>query len=332
MKRYVLFLKVLLLVLLSVALACLFVHELYFTSVMIGLLILALAYSMYRDQQKTIRKMEQLISNIHYGDMNISFTSTEKGPEGDLTRAMNEALGAFRSRLYNAVVAETENEAWQKLIRVLTHEIMNSIAPIISLSETVTERASLNGMNEKDYEVMLQSIQTIHRRSKGLLNFVENYRRLTRIPAPVLSPFPVKDLFNDMQGLMQSESVSYVYRIEPPDLYLNADRELIEQVLINLSKNAVEASAGRPFPEVRIEAFRREGRPVITVSDNGNGIVPEALDKIFVPFFTTKQGGSGIGLTICRQIINKHGGNITVASEMERGTVFTIQFPPTRTY
>ena len=113
-----------------------------------------------------------------------------EGAEAELTRSMNEALNAFRSRLYNSVVAEAETEAWQKLIRVLTHEIMNSIAPIISLSETVTERAALNGMNERDYAIMLQAIQTIHRRSKGLLDFVENYRKLTRIPTPTMQIFP----------------------------------------------------------------------------------------------------------------------------------------------
>jgi C4-dicarboxylate-specific signal transduction histidine kinase len=105
---------------------------------------------------------------------------------------------------------------------------------------------------------------------------------------------------------------------------------MIEQVLINLLKNAVEACCDSESPEIRVEAFRQDGMPVITVSDNGSGIVPEALDKVFVPFFTTKQGGSGIGLSVCRQILNRHGGNITVTSEMEKGTVFTLQFPGTR--
>lgn len=332
MKRYVLFIKILLLVLLSVLLAFLIVHRLYFTAIMIGLFIAALAYSLYYDQQKTIRRMEHLISNIHYGDLNITFSTTTKGAEGELTRSMNEALSAFRTRLYNSVVAEAENEAWQKLIRVLTHEIMNSIAPIISLSETVTERAAQNGMNEKDYEVMLQAIQTIHRRSQGLLDFVENYRKLTRIPMPVPSPFLAKDLFDDMKGLFFSDEVSFVYSVVPDNLYLNADRSLIEQVLINLLKNALEASSMNPLPEVQINAFRENGAPVITVADNGSGILPEVLDKVFVPFFTTKPGGSGIGLSVCRQIMNRHGGSISVTSEVEKGTTFTMQFPHMRSY
>lgn len=331
MKRYLIFLKIILLVLFSLGFVFLLMNTLYFTAILCGLFIILLAYSLYNDQQKTIRRMEHLIANIQYGDMNISFPSTAKGPEGELARAMNEALGAFRSRLYNSVVAETESEAWQKLIRVLTHEIMNSMAPIISLSETVTERAAQNGMNEKDYEIMLQAIQTIHRRGKGLLDFVENYRQLTRIPTPVLSPFPVNDLFEGIQRLLQTDAITYTYS-SVDNLYLNADRTLIEQVIINLLKNATEAVAGNPLPTIQVEAFRQEGRPVITISDNGSGIVPEAIDKIFVPFFTTKQGGSGIGLSICRQIMNRHGGSISVSSEIEKGTVFTLQFPHTRIY
>ena len=278
-----------------------------------------------------LRRMEFLIANIHYGDMNLSFpVPSSGGTEAKLTRSMNDALTAFRTRLYNVVVAEAETEAWQKLIRVLTHEIMNSIAPIISLSETVTERAASNGMNERDYGIMLQAMQTIHRRSKGLLSFVENYRKLTRIPVPAMHLFTVSSLFDDLKGLYPSGDIHFSFSIRPADLRLYADRTMIEQVLINLLKNAAEACSEQNMPQVKINAFLREGMPVITVSDNGSGIVPEALDKVFVPFFTTKQGGSGIGLSVCRQIMNRHGGSISVTSEADRGTVFTLQFPQTR--
>lgn len=331
MKRYTSLIKIILIVLLSLAIAFLLLKGLYFTSVMAGVILLVLAFSLYLDQRKTIRRMERLIANIHYGDLNLSFpVPASGGAEADLTRSMNEALNAFRSRLYNSVVAEAETEAWQKLIRVLTHEIMNSIAPIISLSETVTERAAQNGMNERDYAIMLQAMQTIHRRSKGLLDFVENYRKLTRIPTPMMQIFPISTLFNDMQKLVPADGIHVVYSIRPSELRLYADRSMIEQVLINLLKNAVEACCDSERPEIQVEAFRQDGMPVITVSDNGSGIVPEALDKVFVPFFTTKPGGSGIGLSVCRQILNRHGGNITVVSEMEKGTTFTMQFPGTR--
>lgn len=331
MKRYVILIKIILIVLLSLAMAFLLLKGLYFTMVMMGAILIILACSLYWDQRKTIRRMEHLIANIHYGDLNLSFpVPASGGADAQLTRSMNEALNAFRLRLYNSVVAEAETEAWQKLIRVLTHEIMNSIAPIISLSETVTERAESNGMNERDYGIMLQAIQTIHRRSKGLLDFVENYRKLTRIPAPTMQIFPVSALFDDIQKLVPSNGINFIYSIKPSELRIYADRGMIEQVLINLLKNAVEACCESVSPEVRVEAFRRDGIPVITISDNGSGIVPEALDKVFVPFFTTKSGGSGIGLSVCRQIMNRHGGNITVTSEVEKETVFTMLFPGTR--
>ena len=142
--------------------------------------------------------------------------------------------------------------------------------------------------------------------------------------------FPVSALFDDLQKLVPMDGVNVVYSIRPSELRLYADRGMIEQVLINLLKNAVEACGDSIRPEVRVEAFRQDGIPVITVSDNGSGIVPEALDKVFVPFFTTKPKGSGIGLSVCRQIMNRHGGNIMVASEIEKGTTFTLQFLDTR--
>ncbi|MDH6303508.1 signal transduction histidine kinase [Parabacteroides sp. PF5-5] len=208
---------------------------------------------------------------------------------------------------------------------------MNSIAPIISLSETVSERAAQNGVNEKDYKIMLQAVEAIHRRSKGLLDFVQNYRQLTKIPEPVKTTFAVRELFNSLKGLFSSDRITFSYSIEPQNLQLNADRLLIEQVLINLIKNAIEATEDKATPEIMIKAFKENGLPIISVSDNGNGIVSEAIDKVFVPFFTTKNGGSGIGLSICRQIINRHGGSISVRSETEKGTTFKLQFPHTRT-
>lgn len=328
MKRYIIVLKISGIILLSLLAAFLLVRELYFTSVMVGLGIVGLGISLYQQQQKSLRRMEQMIANIHYGDLNVSFhTPKNETAEEHLAHAMNEALSSFRGRLYQSVVSEAETEAWQKLIRVLTHEIMNSIAPIISLSETVAERAAENGMNEKDYDVMIRSIQTIHRRSKGLLDFVENYRKLTRIPAPVCKLFLLTSFLKGIQELLQTNDVRFDYQVKPEQLQINADPILMEQVLINLIKNAAEACKDTGNPKVEIHAFQREGMTHIIVSDNGSGIVPEALDKVFVPFFTTKNGGSGIGLSICRQIVNRHGGTISVQSVSGKGTEFSIKIP-----
>ncbi len=226
----------------------------------------------------------------------------------------------------HSVLERNEMEAWQKLIRVLTHEIMNSITPIISLAETISEREIPQEPTTKEYQTLLQAMQTIHRRSKGLLDFVENYRRLTRIPAPIPARVPVADLFADLRKLFPGEEVRF--ELPTPEATLFIDRTLIEQVLINLLKNAREAS-DKNAPEVRVASgCTTAGNPIITVADNGDGILPEVLDKIFVPFFTTKPAGSGIGLSLCKQIMTLHNGSITVLSAPGDGTCIRLLFPP----
>ena len=328
MKRsWVLLLKIVVIALLALSGALLVIHEYYFGLMLVLIVMGVIVISIHKDHQKSLRRMEQMIAGIRYGDMNIMFPENGKGTEGMLNRSMNEALRSFRGRLYLSIVTEAETEAWQKLIRVLTHEIMNSVAPIISLSETVTERASAQNPNQRDYEVMLAAMQSIHRRSKGLLDFVENYRKLTRIPEPDMRFFLVSDLFADLEKLFGEARTDIIYSIKPGDMRLYADRTMIEQALINLIKNAVEACEGDADPPmVLVEAFYRSGKIVFTVRDNGQGIVPEAVDRIFVPFFTTKQGGSGIGLSLSRQIINRHGGSLSVESAPGQGSLFTIVF------
>ena len=220
-----------------------------------------------------------------------------------------------------SALVEHESDAWRKLTSVLTHEIMNSIAPIISLSETLSEA------DENRHEIVSRAMQTIHRRSKGLVDFLNNFRQLTRIPEPVLKTFSAKEMLDETAYLLKADNIVFSFRITPVDMFITADRALMEQVFINLIKNAWDACRDTPFPKIEIELFKSESqRPVITVSDNGCGIVFEALDKIFVPFYTTKTGGSGIGLSICRQIMNLHHGSISVKSEPDQGTVITLRF------
>ena len=221
----------------------------------------------------------------------------------------------------HSVLERNEMEAWQKLIRVLTHEIMNSITPIISLSETLSERGIPESLGEKEYSAMLQAMQTIHRRSKGLLGFVENYRRLTRIPIPVRTKVSVAELFMDLKKLFPEEYIHF--EMPASDLFLYADRAQIEQVLINLLKNARETCERKIDKEIQIKFFSK-GNPI---SDNGEGILTDVLDKIFVPFFTTKTSGSGIGLSLCKQIMTLHDGSINVKSEIGKGSCFILTFP-----
>lgn len=226
----------------------------------------------------------------------------------------------------HSVLERNEMEAWQKLIRVLTHEIMNSITPIISLSETLSERGIPSQLGEKEYSVMLQAMQTIHKRSKGLLEFVENYRRLTRIPAPIRTQISIAELFTDLKKLFPEEE--FQFEVPPPELKLNADRTQIEQILINLLKNAREACSRKSDKKIQVKARKLSaGNTTLTISDNGEGILPDVLDKIFVPFFTTKTSGSGIGLSLCKQIMTLHEGSINVKSEVGKGSCFILTFP-----
>ena len=225
---------------------------------------------------------------------------------------------------------EQEMEAWQRLIRVLTHEIMNSITPIASLSATAEGLLQQETVAGEDVSDVRTAVHTIHRRSQGLLQFVDAYRDLTRVPAPDFQITPVSGLFERVTQLMghqfEEAGVELVHAVAPPSLEVTADPGQVEQVLINLLRNACDAAGGRDGARVELTAFMDRDRVVIDVADNGTGIVEEALDKLFIPFFTTKQDGSGIGLSLCRQIMRMHRGTISARSEPGVRTVFSLRF------
>lgn len=236
---------------------------------------------------------------------------------------------------------EKEMESWQKLIRVLTHEIMNSITPISSLSSTVnilmkdvidSLKSKSNSAEEiESLNEIEGALKTIHNRTDGLIHFVNTYRNLTRIPTPNFSVFPISRLLNNIYDLHKNEfevkNISCKIFIEPISLELSADEKLIEQVLINLVKNSIHALETTQNPTIELRAFlNKRGRITIQSIDNGLGIIPEVLDKIFIPFFTTKPQGSGIGLSLSKQILRLHGGNINAFSEPNQETKFTLTF------
>ncbi len=239
------------------------------------------------------------------------------------------------------VLEEQETAAWQKLIRVLTHEIMNSIAPISSLSSTVESMVKPYASGEKSaIEIELETIseiqaalQTINKRSTGLMNFVETYRSLTKIPEPNFAQVSMKELIVNVHTLMKKEAqkknLEFSFSVEPDTIELQIDEQMIEQVLINLVKNSLQATDGRKTRLGAIQVmgfYKKRGRPTIQVIDNGQGILSDVIDKIFIPFFTTKRSGSGIGLSLSRQILRLHGGTITAQSTPNEETIFTMTF------
>src|SRR6476660_6829412 len=242
-------------------------------------------------------------------------------------------LVAFQN--VNEALDETEAKAWQKLLSVMTHEIMNSVAPISSLADTLKHRLqqSVTSLNDDSGSLddLELGIDTIKRRSEGLLKFAETYRNLNKITTLNLKKVYVRELFGNLLQLMQPtlehKDIELETILKDTELQLEVDVNLIEQVLINLVVNAIEAIKDNPAPKIVLSAYVASNyKSVIKIADNGNGMPPELLDKIFVPFFSTKKNGSGIGLSLCKQIMMLHRGNVQVQSVEGEGKAFLLQF------
>lgn len=231
-----------------------------------------------------------------------------------------------------------ELEAWRNLTRVLRHEIMNSITPISSLTSTLREILD-HDMEKKEHHYELkeegaddlrEGLGTIENRSKGLIKFIDAYREYTSLPKPKMSRVRLKEVVEKVAQLMKPElrktSIDFSYRCSSEYLTIQADVEMIEQVLINLLRNAIEALSEAANPKLELIGHYDESAVKIEVIDNGPGIIQEAVEHIFVPFYTTKRTGSGIGLSLSRQIMQMHNGSITVESEPDVRTVFTLRF------
>jgi signal transduction histidine kinase len=242
-------------------------------------------------------------------------------------------LVAFQN--VNEALDETESKAWQKLLSVMTHEIMNSVAPISSLANTIKNRLqhSLDNLGEDDgaAEDIAIGIDTIKRRSEGLLRFAETYRNLNKITTLNLKKIYVSELFSHLHQLMlptlTQKGIELEIILRDGDVSFQADANLMEQVLINLLVNSIEAVKEREHPKIVLSAgIAPNKKVVLKISDNGIGMPEEVVDKIFIPFFSTKKNGSGIGLSLCKQIVMLHRGTIQVQSKEGEGTSFALQF------
>ena len=296
---------------------------------------------------KTIHSLEKRdpalyeeINTVKPGETKVSSFTTDKNTFKVLlsatafqTEGKVYKLVAFQN--INEALDETESKAWQKLLSVMTHEIMNSIAPISSLAETLKNRlqASIKDLNNNSGSLddLELGIDTIKRRSEGLLRFAETYRNLNKITNPNLKKIYVRDMFENLHRLMEptfkQKRIELEIILKDPELMLEADTGLIEQVLINLVLNAAEAVKEAASPRIQLSAYiTPQNKVVIKVADNGIGIPPDILDKIFIPFFSTRKTGSGIGLSLCKQIMMLHKGTIKVQSVPGEGTAFSLFF------
>ena len=220
-------------------------------------------------------------------------------------------------------LSENQQESWSKLTRVLTHEIMNTITPIVSLSDTLNKCAQQDGLDEN----YISALETISASSKGLLGFVDSYRSLTRVAAPIRKSFMVSELVERVFQLAvpytEPAGVQTSFVEKTPDVLLWADENQISQILVNLVKNAVQAGATHVEISVSLDYLENT---IIEVSNNGTPISRESQEEIFVPFYTTKQDGTGIGLSLSRQIMRLHGGSLTLSRSDATATVFVLTF------
>lgn len=286
------------------------------------------------DSIRTIKPLERRLVgfNTATGEIQLSLKASS-------FRINNKDLTIISIQDIKSELDEKEIDSWMKLIRVLMHEIMNSITPITSLSESLSNIYSSAGkpvqpeqINGKTIAITLQGLNVIKEQGKGLMSFVESYRKLTRVPEPDKKLFKMADLMNRVKvlynSLDNSDRVKLEISLKHQDLEVFADQNLVSQVLINLVKNALEANENNSNALIRILASKDlTGRPEICVIDNGPGIDENNLDEIFVPFFTTRENGSGIGLSISKQIMKVHGGNLKVKSAPGE-TNFCLTFQP----
>lgn len=253
--------------------------------------------------------------------MNLSVRTSDITIHGEHLRIL--ALNDINNEL-----DEKEIDSWTRLTRVLTHEIMNSVTPITSLSDTLLHLVDQRPAAPDRTDEIRQGLQTISSTSKGLLSFVESYRRFTRIPTPEPTLFFVKGFAERMVQLArhqfpEADGITFSIDVTPDDLILHADENLIGQVVTNLLRNAIQAIGEQPAPaeggHIGIRAYCNDEEAVlIEVSNDGPPIPPEVADHIFIPFFTTREGGNGIGLSISRQIMRLSGGSISLLPGKKR--------------
>ena len=276
--------------------------------------VVAAVIAALRTRKKDIKKVAYMMDALEDGELNFRFQEKNK---------FNRTLNRIRT-IFEKQRQAHEQESWTKLIRVLTHEIMNTVAPIASLSDAMAKSVDENGQSELDIKA---GLETISDSSKNLIGFVQTYRQLSGVAKPIRKALDLQELMDSVIGLnsefIASCGAECTYRPEEPDLMIYADEGQISQILINLIKNALQAGAKH------VDITARMGRDddvVVRVANDGEPIPPSAQEQIFIPFYTTKKEGSGIGLSLSRQIMRNHNGTIELLSSDARQTVFEIRF------
>ena len=263
---------------------------------------------------KDIKKVAYMMDALEDGELNFRFQDRNK---------FNRTLNRIRT-IFEKQRQAHEQDSWTKLIRVLTHEIMNTVSPIASLSDAMAQSVDENGHSELNIKA---GLETISDSSKNLIDFVQTYRQLSGVAKPIRKALELQELMDSVIGLnrefIASNGAECVYRPEEPDLMIYADEGQISQILINLIKNALQAGAKHIDISARMD---KDDEMVVRVANDGAPIPASAQEQIFIPFYTTKKEGSGIGLSISRQIMRNHNGTIELVRSDASQTVFELRF------
>jgi two-component system nitrogen regulation sensor histidine kinase NtrY len=300
---------------------------------------------------KNLRSLNEKIPGISKKIMNLKLGSSKS-----IKIIINETIAVLNFKITEFKVEEkckklvsfqnikselefNETDSWKKLIRVLTHEIMNSTAPISSSIKVISSLLrhdksdkikSMNEISKEDITNTLRGLEIIEERSEGLNQFVKSYSELTKNIEPYFSEFKIIEIFKSVEFLFAEDfknaEIKFQFQVQPEDLILKADKNLVEQVIINLIKNSIEATSNTMKREILLETFEQNNRIIIRVTDTGEGIGMEESDKIFIPFYSSKEEGSGIGLSLSRQIMQLHNGSITFESKQGTKTEFILKF------
>lgn len=288
-------------------------------------------------------ELADTISGIKPGESHVVRTDASAASRQLKIAATEIIIGGERLKIlsFQDIQSEldaTEFDAWRELGRVLTHELMNSLTPVSSLAETatqmledLTEKSDVDSEIGAEIEDIHSAVEAVARRSQGLLKFVESYRQVMRVPPPVISQFAITEMFERLDLLMRSDieerGITILLTVAPQGLQMRADSDLLEQALINLIRNARDALEDSDKKEIAVRATVNARNHVeICVTDTGPGMAPDVAEKIFVPFFTTKENGAGIGLSFSRQIMLAHKGTIDLDTVEGEGTTFFLRF------
>ena len=275
---------------------------------------IAAVAAMLRTRHNDIKKVAYMMDALEDGELNFRFQDKNK---------FNRTLNRIRT-IFEKQRQAHEQDSWTKLIRVLTHEIMNTVSPIASLSDAMAKSVDENGHSELDIKA---GLETISDSSKNLIGFVQTYRQLSGVAKPVRKALDLQELMDSIIGLnteyLTSCGAACTYRPEEPDLMIYADEGQISQILINLIKNALQAGAKHIMISARMG---KDDDVIVQISNDGDPIPTSAQEQIFIPFYTTKKEGSGIGLSLSRQIMRNHNGSIELLRSDASETVFELRF------